>query len=106
MFEPNDGMSCWESYKIPPYEQAYMDFASFSLSLIMGFALTRMITEKIKFHLRFKGLWIHHWILALIAMVALIYLQVDHPLLWGGLTGVSLEGLARKNWSIIDRTSS
>ncbi len=26
---------------------------------------------------------------------------VDHPVIWGVLTGVSLEGLGRKNWGLL-----
>jgi len=77
-----------------------MDFASYSLALIIGFAATRYVTETTKFHLKFKGLWIHHWIIAAVAMTALWYLEVDRPYLWGLLCGVALEGLPRKNWSI------
>ncbi|MBT61526.1 MAG: hypothetical protein CMA63_08275 [Euryarchaeota archaeon] len=81
-----------------------MEYGYFSLALIVGFALTRIITERTNFHLRFKGLWIHHWILAAAAMLVLLQFGIDEPLLWGSLTGASLEGLVRKNWSIIDRT--
>ena len=77
-----------------------MEFAQYSLALIFTFAIVRFITENTKFHLRAKGLWIHHWILAVIAMLIILYLEIDEPYVWGALTGVALEGLPRKNWSI------
>ena len=80
-----------------------MDFASYSLALLVGFVATRYVTETTKIHLRFKGLWIHHWVLAAVAMIALWYLEVNKPYLGGALTGVALEGLPRKNWSIRQR---
>ena len=77
-----------------------MDFAYYSISLILAFALVRYITENTSFHLKFKGLWVHHWILALLAMGIILYLEIDEPYVWGALTGVALEGLPRKNWSL------
>lgn len=78
-----------------------MEFAFYSISMICCFAATRWITENIKFHVRNNLFWLHHWIIASIAMGVLLALQIDHPWLWGGLSGVALEGLARKNWSIM-----
>ncbi len=77
-----------------------MEFAHYSISLILGFVVARFVTENTKIHLKFKGLWIHHWILATLAMVVVLYLEISEPYIWGGLTGVALEGLPRKNWSI------
>ena len=77
-----------------------MDYAYYSLSLIIAYALVRYVTENTKIHLKFKGLWIHHWILAAIAMLIVLYLEIDQPYIWGALTGVALEGLPRKNWWI------
>ena len=77
-----------------------MEFAHYSISLILGFVVARFVTENTKIHMKFKGLWIHHWILATLAMVVVLYLEISEPYIWGGLTGVALEGLPRKNWSI------
>ena len=79
-----------------------MEFAQYSLALIFTFALVRFITENTKFHLRAKGIWIHHWILAVTAMIVIYAMNIDNPIIWGCLTGVALEGLRRKNWSIKD----
>ena len=73
-----------------------MDFAYYSIALIVTYAIVRYITENTSFHLKFKGLWIHHWILATIGMLVAIYLELDYPTLWGALTGIALEGLPRK----------
>ena len=79
-----------------------MEFAQYSLALIFTFALVRFITENTKFHLRAKGIWIHHWILAVTAMIVIYAMNIDNPIIWGCLSGVALEGLRRKNWSIKD----
>ena len=79
-----------------------MEFAQYSLALIVTFALVRFITENTNFHLRAKGLWVHHWILAGIAMAVVYLMEIENPIIWGSLTGVALEGLRRKNWSIRD----
>jgi hypothetical protein len=78
-----------------------MEFAFYSVAMICGFAITRWITENIKFHIRNKSLWVHHWILAFLAMAVLLWLKIESPSIWGALTGVALEGLGRKNWSIM-----
>ena len=77
-----------------------MEFARYSISLILGFVVARFVTENTNIHLKFKGLWIHHWILATLAMMVVLYLEISEPYIWGGLSGVALEGLPRKNWSI------
>jgi len=35
--------------------------------------------------------------------MSVVYLMdMENPIIWGALTGVALEGLRRKNWSIRD----
>ena len=46
-------------------------------------------------------MWLHHWIIAFAGMVVLFGLGVDNPWVWGGFTGVALEGLRRDKWSIV-----
>ena len=53
-----------------------MDFAYYSIALIVAFATARYVTENTKIHLKFKGLWIHHWILAGLAMGVALYLNI------------------------------
>ena len=77
-----------------------MDFAVYSLGIVLGFAIVRWLTENIKFHIRTDSIWLHHWIIAFLVMLPLFYFQIDEPLLWGGLTGTALEGPGRKNVSI------
>ena len=81
-----------------------MEFAYYSLAVICGFALTRWGTENVKFHVRNNSIWLHHWIIALIVMSILVWQNIDSPLAWGFLTGIALEGLGRKNWSIVRNT--
>ncbi len=78
-----------------------MEFAQYSLALICCFAITRWFTENVKFHVRNNKFWLHHWIVASVIMAVLFFMQIDYPWIWGGLTGVAIEGLARKNWSIM-----
>ena len=77
-----------------------MDFAQYSIALIFAYAFTRYVTENTKIHVKFKGLWLHHWILSAVVMIILFYFEIDIPIIWGVLTGIALEGLPRKNWSI------
>ena len=77
-----------------------MEFAYYSMCVVIGFAFTRWVTENSKFHVRTERFWLHHWIISLIAMIGLIVADVGSELVWGTLTGVALEGLGRKNWSI------
>lgn len=79
-----------------------MEFAIYSIALIAGYAATRYATEQTNFHLRMKGFWIHHWILAALLMVVFYWFSIGEPWVWGGLTGAAIEGLTRKNWSIRD----
>ncbi|MDP7394082.1 MAG: hypothetical protein QGI14_02695 [Candidatus Poseidonia sp.] len=78
-----------------------MDFAVYSLSIIGSFAAARWATENLKFHLRNKRFWVHHWILAAGLMLAMLAIKVEAAWLWGALTGVALEGLRRDNWSLV-----
>jgi hypothetical protein len=77
-----------------------LDFAWYSVALIASFAGARWFTENIKFHLRNKRLWLHHWFLAFITMAALVVMEIEHAGIWGALTGVALEGLRRDQWSL------
>jgi hypothetical protein len=38
--------------------------------------------------------------MASIAMIGLLVTSIDSVFVWGALTGIALEGLGRKNWSI------
>tara|TARA_B100000767_G_scaffold234783_1_gene227741 strand:- start:239 stop:490 length:252 start_codon:yes stop_codon:yes gene_type:complete len=77
-----------------------MEFAFYSVAMICSFAITRWITENLKFHVRNNSIWFHHWIAAFLAMAILLWQEIESPWIWGGLTGIALEGLRRKNWSI------
>ena len=77
-----------------------MEFAIYSIGLLLGYVIARFVTEQTKIHIRVKGLWLHHWILATLLMIGLFLFKVYNTEVWGLLTGVALEGLSRKNWSI------
>jgi hypothetical protein len=81
-------------------EVSTVDFGLYSLGIVVGFAIVRWATENTKFHIRTNSIWLHHWIIAFLVMVPMFYFQIESPLLWGGMTGMALEGLGRKNWSI------
>jgi len=78
-----------------------IDFAWYSIALIASFAGARWFTENVNFHLRNKRFWLHHWLLAFIAMGALMVADVQHAWVWGALTGVALEGLRRDQWALL-----
>ncbi len=78
-----------------------MEFAYYSLAIIAAFAFTRWVTENFKFHVRSNSVWLHHWIIATIVMIILLAMKIESEIAWGILTGVALEGLGRKNWSIL-----
>ena len=80
-----------------------MEFAIYSIGLLLGYVIARFVTEQTKIHIRVKGLWLHHWILATLLMIGLFLFKVYNTEVWGLLTGVALEGLSRKNWSIRDK---
>ena len=82
-----------------------MEFALYSIYLVLSYSFTRYVTEQTNFHLRGKGLWLHHWILALVAMTVLMSMGIEDPWVWGIVTGVALEGLSRKNWRLKDDAS-
>ena len=81
-----------------------MEFAIYSIGIILGYVIARLVTEQTKIHIRVKGVWLHHWILASLLMTALFLFEIYNTEVWGLLTGVALEGLSRKNWSIKDKT--
>ena len=80
-----------------------MEFAIYSIGLLLGYVIARFVTEQTKIHIRVKGLWLHHWILATLLMLGLFLFEVYNTEVWGLLTGVALEGLSRRNWSIRDK---
>ena len=77
-----------------------MEFAWYSISMIFAYAITRWFTENFKIHIRSERLWLHHWILASILMLGFLAAKIESEIIWGVLTGIALEGLGRKNWSI------
>ena len=75
-------------------------FAHYTLALIAGFVFAKWFVENVNFHLRTKKVWLHHWILAALAMSFLYFFKIFTPAIWGALCGIALEGLVRKNWSL------
>ena len=78
-----------------------MEFALYSMSLIAGLVLARAFVENCNLHLRVGRFWFHHWILALAAMIVLLYIGIDAEIAWGALTGIAIEGLRRKRWGLV-----
>ena len=58
-------------------------FAHYTLALIAGFVLAKWFVENVKFHLRTKKVWLHHWILAALAMCVLYFFKIFTPVIWG-----------------------
>ena len=78
-----------------------MEFAYYSLSIIAAFVFTRWVTENFKFHVRNESIWLHHWIIAAFIMVVMLVMKFESEIAWGLVTGIALEGLGRKSWSIL-----
>jgi len=77
-----------------------IDLGWYSVAMVASFAGARWVAENVKFHLRNRRFWLHHWFLAFLIMSALIAMDVQQPWIWGALTGVALEGLRRDQWSL------
>ena len=73
-----------------------MDFAYYSIALITAFAFARYVTENTKIHLKFKGFWVHHWILAALAMIVVWIWQVERVVCLGCPYWCSTRGIAEK----------
>ncbi len=73
-----------------------MDYAYYSLSLIIAYALVRYVTENTKIHLKFKGLWVHHWILAAIipSLVPLLFASIGAGVVFSVFAGFMILQLA------------
>ena len=82
-----------------------MDFALYSLGIVLGFAIVRWLTENIKFHIRTNSIWLHHWIIAFLVMLPLFYFQIDEPLLWGALTGLPSKDLVERIGPFVGKIS-
>ena len=74
----------------------WMDFASYSLALIAAFATARYVTENTKIHLKFKGLWIHHWILAGSGDGCYVLLEDRRAILVGRINRYRIGGFAKE----------
>jgi len=73
----------------------------YSLGLVIGYAFAKGLTP-IAPKLLTKKLHIHHWIWATALLIICHYLKLDnHNLIIGALTGIALQGLSYKNWSLI-----
>lgn len=71
----------------------------YSLGLVTGYVVAKVLTPyspsllTAKYH-------IHHWIWATLILVIMMYVGLDTDSLIGIITGVALQGLSYKNWSI------
>lgn len=70
----------------------------YSIGLILGYSIAKYLTPKVpsiivgKYH-------IHHWIWSLVILLVLLNTETFDGLN-GFVTGICLEGLSYKNWSI------
>ena len=72
----------------------------FSISLIAGFAIAKYLTGKTP-QIKIYIFHIHHWIWATAILIFLFFWDQTQVWMIGIVTGVALEGLGRKNWSIL-----
>lgn len=71
----------------------------YSLGLVTGYVCAKALTP-IAPSLLTKKYHIHHWIWATALLVIELYLGVTPDYFIGIITGVALQGLSYKNWSI------
>jgi hypothetical protein len=74
----------------------------YSLALIAGYAGSKWITPKCP-SLKTKSLHIHHWIWGSIILISFLILDWNNDVSNGLLTGIVLQGLSYKNWSIFKK---
>ena len=71
----------------------------YSIGLILGYSIAKYLTPRVssiivgKYH-------IHHWIWSFVILLILLNVAVSDELI-GLITGICLEGLSYKNWSIM-----
>ena len=71
----------------------------YSIGLILGYSIAKYFTPRVssiivgKYH-------IHHWIWSFVILLILLNVAVSDELI-GLITGICLEGLSYKNWSIM-----
>ncbi len=71
----------------------------YSVGLIVGYASAKYLTPRMP-RLKTKRFHLHHWIWASCLLAGAYY--VDAPdAIYGILTGVALQGLSYRNWSIL-----
>ena len=73
---------------------------NYSLSLIFGYAIAKGLTPLLP-AIKTKRLHIHHWIWSSITLITLYLIDFDNDIGVGFLTGIALQGLSYKNWSLV-----
>jgi hypothetical protein len=71
----------------------------YSLGLVVGYASAKAMTPYVP-SLLTKKYHIHHWVWAIALLVVALYLGVSNDAFIGIITGIALEGLSYKNWSV------
>ena len=71
----------------------------YSLGLVIGYAGAKAITP-ISPKLLTKNYHVHHWIWATGLLLLILYLGTIADVFIGIITGIALQGLSYKNWSI------
>lgn len=71
----------------------------YSLGLVAGYAGAKWATPRFP-SLKGRKFHLHHWMWSLIVLFVVFWKGWDFDWLVGLLTGISLQGLSYKNWSI------
>ena len=74
----------------------------FSISLIGGIVLAKWATPLIP-SIKNELFHIHHWMWATALILILYGFDVEHPVAYGIVTGLAVQGLSYKNWSIFTK---
>ena len=68
------------------------------MSILGGFALAKWATPRVP-SLKRGNYHLHHWMWASIVLIMFIFIEVSDIII-GVFTGVALQGLTYKNWSL------
>ena len=74
----------------------------YSVGLVSGYSFAKGLTPFAP-RLKTKKYHIHHWMWASALLLMFYFFNIESELLTGIFTGVALQGLSYKNWSLWHR---
>ena len=71
----------------------------YSIGLVSGYSFAKALTPAAP-RLKTKNYHIHHWMWASALLITIYFSNIESEILTGVFTGVALQGLSYKNWSL------